>query len=516
MAAHEHTADRDPAAVALDVVAHFEAGRFDEAHALFSPRLREAAPAATVAELWRKELGGRPILTRGPVTLRTRKDGLVTATVPIRTGDGDGDGDGNGDGDRDSPGDGNGESEGKSTGNGASGGTSDGTGTGDGTRSGMDVVMSVDEDGVLHGLRFAAASAAAWSAPGYVAARRRFEEHEVVLGSGADAVPGTVTLPRGRARQLAARLNGGVPAVVLLAGGGAFDRDGTVGPNKPLKDLAWGLATRGIATLRFDKPTLVHAEEFEERGYTLTDEYLPPAVAAIRLLQAHRAVDPHRVFVLGHSAGGKVAPRVARARPSIAGLILLAADARPMHESAVRVARHVAGLSPGPEAEAALARLAGQAARAADPALDPHTPATDLPFGLPAAYWLDLRGYDPVGTAAAADRPMFIAQGARDYQVTVEHDLALWRDGLGDRPEVTCRVYPADDHLFFPGTEPATPASYQVAQHVDPVLVTDIAAWIRSRGRAAAADSGADLNPESDSDANQNPDAARGSSRPGT
>jgi hypothetical protein len=499
---HGHTADRlsgpsgpgglggpdlDPVAVALDVVARFEAGRFDEAHALFSPRLREAAPAATVTELWHRELAGRPILTRGPVTLHTRKDGLVTATVPVRTGDGNSDGNSDGDGSNGNGNDG-GNTKGESgDGLGGSSGGSDLGASNSGSNSGMDVVMSMDGDGLLHGLRFAPASQAAWSAPAYVATGRAFEEREVVLGSGADAVPGTLTLPRGRAR-LRARLTGGVPAVVLLAGGGAFDRDETVGPNKPLKDLAWGLATRGIATLRFDKPTLVHAEKFDERGFTLSEEYLPPAIAAIRLLQTHRAVDPRRVFVLGHSAGGKVAPRVARAQPSIAGLILLAADARPMHESAVRVARHVAGLNfPGPEAEAGLARLIEQAARAADPALDPHTPAADLPFGLPAAYWLDLRDYEPVGTAATAGRPMFIAQGGRDYQVTVEHDFALWRDGLGDRPEVTCRVYPTDDHLFFPGTEPTTPASYQVAQHVDPALVTDIAAWIRSRGRAVAA-----------------------------
>ena len=455
-------ASRDPAAVALEVVALFEAGRFDEAYARFSPRLREAAPAATVAGLWRRESAGGRILTRGPVTLRTRKDGLVTATVPIRTGGGDGDGDGN-----------------------ESGGSGRG-GDGDGSASGgMNVLISIGEDGLLHGLRFAAASDVAWSAPGYVSTRR-FEEHEVLLGSGADAVPGALTLPRGRGRLLA-RFTGGVPAVVLLAGGGAFDRDESVGPNKPLKDLAWGLAGRGIATLRFDKPTLVHAEPFEARGFTLTEEYLPPAIAAIRLLQAHRAVDSRRVFVLGHSAGGKVAPRVARAQPSVAGLILLAADACPMHESAVRVARHVAALNPGPDADAAFARLTEQAALAADPALDPRTPPNRLPFALPAAYWLDLRGYDPVGTAAAAGRPMFVAQGARDYQVTVEQDLALWRDGLGARPDVTFRVYPADDHLFFPGTEPATPASYQVAQHVDPTLVADIAGWIRSRDRTAAA-----------------------------
>jgi hypothetical protein len=64
-------------------------------------------------------------------------------------------------------------------------------------------------------------------------------------------VPATLTLPHG---------NGPWPAVVLLAGSGPQDRDETVGPNKPLKDLAWGLASRGIAVVRFDKITLAPSQ----------------------------------------------------------------------------------------------------------------------------------------------------------------------------------------------------------------------------------------------------------------
>lgn len=82
-----------------------------------------------------------------------------------------------------------------------------------------------------------------------------------------------------------------------------------VGRNKPLKDLAWGLASAGVAAPRLDKVTHAHPEQAPAKtGFMLTDEYIPHAVAAIRLLAHHPAVDAGRVFVAGRSLGGTVAP----------------------------------------------------------------------------------------------------------------------------------------------------------------------------------------------------------------
>ncbi|PJN38434.1 hypothetical protein CG747_22565 [Streptomyces sp. CB02959] len=343
---------------------------------------------------------------------------------------------------------------------------------------GLTLIMSIDDAGWLNGLRLAPADSASWTPPPY-ADPDAFTEHELAVGAGPLAVPGTLSLPGAR---------GPRPAVVLLGGGGPFDRDGTVGPNKPLKDLAWGLAGRGVAVLRFDKVTHTHAAAVAARpDFTMTDEYVPHAVAAVRALRAHPAVDPARVFVLGHSMGGKVAPRVAAAEPSVAGLVILAGDTQPMHRAAVRVARHLAALAPDSGAGTLVDTLTRQAALVDSPRLSPDTPAAELPFGHSGAYWLDLRAYDPVATAAALDIPMLILQGGRDYQVTVEHDLVRWRTGLAHRPDVTLRVHDAADHLFFPGTGPVTPAAYERAQHVDPAVVTDIADWLTAAPAARQA-----------------------------
>ncbi|MEV0762944.1 alpha/beta fold hydrolase [Nocardia sp. NPDC050435] len=300
-----------------------------------------------------------------------------------------------------------------------------------------------------------------------------FEERSVTLGTDDFAVPGTVSVPHGP---------GPHPAVVLLAGGGAFDRDGTAGPNKSLKDLAWGLATRGLAVLRFDKVTLVHADRFWASDPTVVQEYLPHALAAIEMLGAIPSVDPNRIFVVGHSMGGKLAPRVAEAAPGVAGIAILAGDTAPMQWAMLRVLRHLAEVDPATAATLPAEETIIAQARAVDsPDLSPATPSSELPFGAPGSYWLDLRSYDPVATAAALDKPMFIAQGGRDYQVTIADDLSGWQHVLAARPEVTIRVYEADDHMFFPGAGPSLPADYLRAQHVDPALIADLADWLSNR-----------------------------------
>jgi hypothetical protein len=336
-----------------------------------------------------------------------------------------------------------------------------------GERGGLTVVVSVDEAGQLNGFRLAPAADTAWTPPRY-ASPGRFTEREVTIGAGSLAVPGTLAMPKGRGRR---------PAVVLIASGPA-DRDMTTGPNKPFKDLAWGLASRGVAVLRFDKVNLVHGRVATEPGFTMADEYLPHAVAAVRLLRQQPGVDPARVYLVGHSGGGKAAPRVAAAETSVAGLVILAGDTLPLSRSAVRVARYLADVNDGQDMTAAVDSITRQAAVVEGADLSSATPAADLLFGWPAAYWLDLRDYDQVAVAAGLEKPMLVLQGRRDYQVTVDGDLPRWRAGLAGRADVTIRVYDGDDHLFFAGTGRSTPADYQRPQHVDQAVVADIAGWV--------------------------------------
>ena len=89
-------------------------------------------------------------------------------------------------------------------------------------------------------------------------------ETDTAVVCGTFRLPATLTLPR-RAVEEGRR----VPCVVLVHGSGPHDRDEAIGPNRPFRDLAWGLAARGIATLRYDKRTYVYRASSVPEGRQL-------------------------------------------------------------------------------------------------------------------------------------------------------------------------------------------------------------------------------------------------------
>ncbi|MFE3001938.1 hypothetical protein ACFXG4_44065 [Nocardia sp. NPDC059246] len=415
------TVDIDPETVAATVADLLRNERFDELAELFAPRLAAVVSAATVRAGWTGEIAKiGAVRSVGAAVTRPAADGLTSVHLPVTC-----------------------------------------------ERGALAVHLAVDAAGRLHGLRLAAPAESGWTPPDYTVPRR-FREQDVTLGAGDTAVTGTLTVPVG---------SGSRPAVVLVASGPA-DRDLTTGPNKPFKDLAWGLASRGVAVLRFDKLTHAHSEFENAAGFTMVEEYLPHALAAVEVLRREPGVDSARIFVAGHSGGGKAAPRIAAADPGIAGVAVLAGDTVPLPRSILRALRHIAAVEPEQDIGELLESMRARAARTESPALSTETPAADLLFNWPASYWLDLRDYDQVATAAALDRPILLIQGGRDYQVTADEDLPLWEAGLAGRPDVAIRVHPTVDHMLCSGTGPSTPSGYLRPQHVDPAVISDIADWL--------------------------------------
>ncbi|HEY4332845.1 MAG TPA: hypothetical protein VGM78_09765, partial [Ilumatobacteraceae bacterium] len=218
-------------------------------------------------------------------------------------------------------------------------------------RGSLGVVITMTTDGALTGIQLTAPEAAAplapWQPPEY-ADPTLFVEQDVRVGDGALAVPGTLSIPNGM---------GPWPAVVLLAGSGPQDRDETLGRNKPLKDVAWGLASRSIAVLRFDKVTFAHQDALRDRAdFTLTDEYLPDAAGAVRLVLDHEQIDSSCIILAGHSLGGTVIPRIITALADVAAAVILAGGTVPMHRASLRQVRYLASSNPD-QARAAAAMI---------------------------------------------------------------------------------------------------------------------------------------------------------------
>jgi len=315
---------------------------------------------------------------------------------------------------------------------------------------------------------------AVYEPPAYVN-QDKFTEREVQIGEGEWVLPGILSVPVG---------DGPFAAVLLVHGSGPNDRDETIGPNKPFRDLAWGLASQGFVVLRYDKRTKVYPEKMSNIVSTITvkEEVIDDALEAVSLLRSIPEVDSLHIVVLGHSMGGYLLPRIGAADTGIGGLVVLAGLCRTLEDTILDQFSYIYSLSGtlSAEQQKQLDELKKQVALVKSPDLSLSTPASDLPLGVSPAYWLDLRGYHPEEIARGLQQPMLILQAEGDYQVTME-DFQIWKSALSRREDVQFKGYGGLYHLFMPfeGGGKATPAAYNVPGHVVEEVIKDIAEWVK-------------------------------------
>ena len=296
-----------------------------------------------------------------------------------------------------------------------------------------------------------------WTRPAY-SKPDSFAERPVTFGDDEWKLPGTLAVPKGA---------GPFPAVLLVQDFGPKDRDDSHGiVTKPFRDLSDGLASRGVVVLRYEKRIRQYSGRMSGKPFTADDETVDDAVAALAFLRAQSGVDPKQVYLVGHGLGGYLAPRIAAEDGKLAGVVVMAANQRPLEDLMLDelVALGLKG-NDLVQAKAAVARVKSLEQNDAD------APPT---FGLPAAYWLDLKGYDPAAEAKKLSVPLLILYGERDFQVP-KVDFDLWQSGLAGRKNVTARSYPALNHAFVAGSGPSTEKEYDKPGHVAPEVVDDIA-----------------------------------------
>lgn len=312
-----------------------------------------------------------------------------------------------------------------------------------------------------------------YSLPEYVDAGKVMVK-QVMVGTGEHKLSGEIVRPKE---------DGTYPGIVLVHGSGPQDMDTTVGPNKPFKDLAYGLAERGLVVLRYDKRTKAYPKDLASRNdYTVKDETVNDAASAVGLLRQSAYVDPENVYVLGHSLGGMVGPRILKAAPDAAGLVMVAAPARKLQAALIEQVDYLLDSNKENVGEAELVQIeemrkVAERIQAGD--YDKNTPPEEL-LGTPPSYWDDLNAYDQVATAKTIERPILILQGERDYNSTME-DFATWKKALGWKKNVTTKSYPGLNHLMIHGEGKPLPAEYFQAGNVDEAVVDDIAEWVKKQ-----------------------------------
>lgn len=329
----------------------------------------------------------------------------------------------------------------------------------------MDVRVVYDKDEKVAGLWFSPGKVE-W-APAPYAKPASFTEQALTVGT-MPPLPATLTLPKGVS---SAR------AVVLVHGSGPNDRDETHGGVKPFKDLAWGLASRGIAVLRYEKRTMF-APNTLTGAFDQDDEVTFDARAAVSLLAGRSDIDGKHIVLVGHGQGGSMAPRIARGEPKIAAIAVLAGGTRPFDRALVEQTRYLLGLSGVDEATRAtrIELLRDELRRARSQGADAEIVEVDG-VKAPRRYFRDLMTHEGHTIARELSIPLFVGQGGRDYQVTLE-DFGGWKLALGASSDATIRLYPSLDHLFVRGDGPSTPDEYRWPGHVDGAVVEDLARWV--------------------------------------
>ncbi len=309
----------------------------------------------------------------------------------------------------------------------------------------------------------------AWSAPDY-STPSQIMETNYSIGVEPYVLSGTLTTPLG---------DGPFPVVLMLSGSGQNDRDETFNDNKPFKDIAWGLASLGVATFRFDKRSLIYGQELQQDyNATIEEEYIEDALYAMDVLETIDSLNLDQLYLLGHSLGATVSPEIARRDSRIDGIILMAIAARDLEDITLAQYTYLYNLDGNLSTEE-LQQL--EIIRNHVDIINNGTPTYDQALlGVYPAYWYALHDIAPLPIAQNLSVPMFLLQGSRDYQVTPADDFSVWQQQFNDSERVSLKLYESLNHLFMAGEGVPSNLDYLNSGHVDEQVVLDISYWIQN------------------------------------
>jgi len=303
------------------------------------------------------------------------------------------------------------------------------------------------------------------------------KRENIIVGKGTNyPLHGLLTLPDDTTKP--------VPAVVFVHGSGASNRDEKVGKLTPFKDLAEGLAAHGIASVRYDKRSFAYGRKMlKEKNITVKEETIEDAVRATQLLRKDPRIDRNRIFIVGHSMGAMLAPRIDAQGGNYCGLILMAGSPYKLEDIILRQNEQaVGGLNKLLQfiANKQLSKMQKNFTGLYD-LTDEEAKKRKFAGGTTLYYFKEMGEHAAPGYLKKLQKPLLILQGEKDFQATAAEDFAGYQALLEGKPNVTFKLYPGLNHAFVPALSDdinKARKEYATERHIGEEVIGDIARWI--------------------------------------
>lgn len=333
----------------------------------------------------------------------------------------------------------------------------------------VDININYNKDGFIDNIHLSSdVPESNYQIPTY-AKQDSFYEKNVMLGEGTWKLPAVLSMPKG---------NGPFPAVVLVHGSGASDKDESIGNIKVFKDLAEGLASNGIAVLRYEKRSKQYSlMDASDINYSIKKETIDDAVDGVKLLKNAENIDKNRVFVIGHSQGAMLAPSIVKycGNYKPAGAIMMAAPVD-FFETFLDQSKYLNSMGYMENSE--LDQIKSFCNIVSDKSFPGNVTTGSSLMSGPPGYWLSMKNSTHVEDAQNINVPLLIMQGEKDYQVDISN-LEHWKSILKDKNNVEYNSYPKLNHLFIEGKGLIGPEQYDVTENVPDYIIKDICNWIQ-------------------------------------
>lgn len=291
---------------------------------------------------------------------------------------------------------------------------------------------------------------------------------DTFINSAEIRLPSIITVPK---KNLGAK----IPVIIFIGGSGPSDKDESTGVLKPFKDISIGLAVNNIASLRFDKRTLQYLPHPEK--ITVEEEYYIDVKNAISLAKTIKNVDLNKIYIIGHSLGGMLAPIILQKNPELAGAILLEASSRPMEDLILEQSAYLNKIDSGNVSKAQLNLIENEVSKVKT---IKESDSTKIYFNIPGYYWLSLKSQDPIFVAKQIkQQSIFIIQGGSDYQVT-EKDYSIWRKELTNSKNVRFMDFPKINHAIMEANGVLSPDQYNQPGNVPYYIIAKLSEYINT------------------------------------